>query len=88
MLELVLLTGTIVALSFGLALIALILRNAVRKSRKPRKSPDIKPVNVFHDANSLDSIQWELALRGYDTPELCREDRLARRGALPDEDRF
>ena len=60
MLELVLLTGTIVASLFGFALITLILRNAVRKSRKPGKSPDLKPVNFSYDANSLDSIRWEL----------------------------
>jgi hypothetical protein len=84
MLELVLLTGTF----FGFALITLVLRNAVRKSRETRKSPDIKPFNFSYGANSLDSIRWELAVRGYDTPELCREDALARRGALPDEDRF
>ena len=84
MLELVLLTGTF----FGFALITLFLRNAVRKSRKPGKSPDLKPVNSSYNANRLDSIRWELAVRGYDSPELCREDALARRGALPDEDRF
>ena len=88
MLELVLRTGTIVASFFGFALITLVLRNAVRKSRKPGKSPDLKPVNFSYDANSLDSIRWELTVRGYDRPELCREDALARRGALPDEDRF
>ncbi len=88
MLELVLLAGTIVALSFGFVLIALVLRNAIRKSRKPRKLPDTRATVLIANANASDSLRWELAVRGYDTPELCREDMLARSGALPDEDRF
>jgi hypothetical protein len=88
MLELVLLTGTIVASSFGFALLALILRNAVRKSRKPRKLPETRATALIANASASNSLRWDLAVRGYDTPELCREDMLAREGTLPGEDRF
>ena len=88
MLELILLTGTIVAMSLGCTLIALTLRRAVHRSRALRKPPH-SPARVFSDgAGAAESIRWDLAVRGYDTPELCREDMLARGGSLPDEDRF
>jgi hypothetical protein len=88
MLELILLTGTIVAMSLGCTLIALTLRRAVHRSRGLRKPPHI-PARVSIDAAGVaDAIRWDLAVRGYDTPELCREDMLARGGSVPDEDRF
>ena len=88
MIELILLTGTIVAMSLSCTLIALILRNTVRDSRKLRNRPAIPTPALTHGVRAPDAIQWDLAVRGYDTPELCREDMLAREGALPGEDRF
>lgn len=85
MIELILLTGTILAMSLGCTLIALILRNTVRKSRKP---PDNPARALMHGTVAAGALDWELAVRGYDTPELCREDMLARDGTLPGEDRF
>jgi hypothetical protein len=88
MIELILLTGTIVAMSLGCTLIALILRNTVRNSRKLRNRPANPTPALTHGVLAPDAIHWDLAVRGYDTPELCREDMLAREGALPGEDRF
>ena len=88
MLDLILLTGTILAMSLGCTLVALIVRNTVRQSRKPCKPPH-NPARVLIDgAVASDAIRWELAVRGYDTPELWREDTRTRGGSLPDEDRF
>jgi len=84
--QLILLTGTIFALSIGIALIALILRNAIRKSWQPDKSVGIQPVD-FTDAD-LDWPARDSAVRGYDTPELWREDMLTRHRRRPDEKRL
>ena len=74
--QLILLTGTIIAASIGFALVALILRNTIRKSRALDNSSGIQTVDftdVYPDWGAKD-----LVVRGYDTPELWREDMLTR----------
>ena len=74
--QLILLTGTIIAASIGFALVALILRNTIRKSRAMDNSSGIQTVD-FTDVDP-DWGAKDLVVRGYDTPELWREDMLTR----------
>jgi hypothetical protein len=74
--QLILLTGTIIAASIGFALVALILRNTIRKSRALDNSSEIQTVD-FTDVDPNWAAK-DLAVRGYDTPELWREDMLTR----------
>jgi hypothetical protein len=74
--QLILLTGTIIAASIGFALVALILRNTIRKSRALDNSSGIQTVD-FTDVDP-DWGAKDLVVRGYDTPELWREDMLTR----------
>ena len=70
--------GTIIASSIGFALAGLVLRDAIKNSR-PRR-----PVKNFHSALFADPIgvfearTWDIAVRGYDSPELQHDDALAR----------
>ncbi len=84
--QLILLTGTIIAASIGFALVALILRNTIRKSRALDNSSGIQTVD-FTDVGP-DWGAKDLAVRGYDAPELWREDVLARHRGRPDEKRL
>ena len=80
----ILLTGTAMAATMGLALTALVIRNAVGKSSKSSDSAPKKTIDFL----SEESMEWPLtAVRGYDTPELWREDALVR-GEHPDENYF
>jgi hypothetical protein len=82
--HLILLTGTTMAATMGFALAALVLRNALGKSSKASDS-QAKNANDF---SSEKSTEWPLpAVRGYDMPELWREDTLAR-GEHTDENYF
>ena len=74
--QLILLTGTIIAASIGFALVALILRNTIRKSRQPHNSSGNQTVDFT--AADPDWTTTDLVVRGYDTPELWREDMLTR----------
>jgi hypothetical protein len=73
--QLFLLVGTVLASSIGLALLALILVTTFRNSRtrsgsKNMNSPFIQEIS--------DEIYLSQAIRGYDTPELYRQDELLR----------
>ena len=77
----ILLTGTAMAATMGFALTALVIRNAFGKSLKSSDSAAKKTIDFF----SEESTEWPLtAVRGYDTPELWREDALVR-GDRPDD---
>jgi len=84
--QLILLTGTIIASSIGLVLVALILRSTIRKSRQPDDSSGVQSVGLT-DADPGWGAK-DLAVRGYDTPELWREDMLTRHRGRPDEKRL
>ena len=76
--QIVLMVGITVAFAIGIALLALVLMTAIRNARKVNRSPQIRPLGFVADKDSCASSALELAVRGYDTPELCREDQVAR----------
>jgi hypothetical protein len=73
--QLFLLVGTVLASSIGLALLALILVTTFRNSRTPSGS---KNMNSAFIQEVSDEIYLSQAIRGYDTPELYRQDELLR----------
>ena len=76
--SIVLMVGTILASSIGFALAGLILSEAIRNSRRQASSKKTdKPRLVFDDSFRISTL-CDLVRRGYDTPELHREDTLAR----------
>ena len=76
--RIIFMAGSIIASSLGLALAGLVLREAIRNSRRQARS------KAFHDriftdpAGVFDSRVWDIAVRGYDSPELRHDDALAR----------
>lgn len=82
--HIILVTGTAMAATMGFALTAFVIRNAFGK---PSKSTDsaANEARVFLSEESRESPLT--AVRGYDTPELWREDALVR-GEHPDENYF
>ena len=71
--QIILVTGTILASSVGLALTVLILRNAIRNAWRRVKVAERRTAEFTGDAD-LDVRSGDLAVRGYDTPELAWED--------------
>ncbi len=69
--RLILLSGTALAATLGLALAALLVRTALEKS-----SSDLPAQEDFRRAGSR--ARPLTTLRGYDTPELWREDARVR----------
>jgi len=79
--RMILLTGTAMAAMMGFTLAAFLVRNALG-----RLSNDLPAQE--NDSLSEEAMPWPLtAMRGYDTPELWREDALVR-GEHPDEKYF
>jgi hypothetical protein len=76
----ILLTGTILASSIGCALIALVLRSALRNARRRSDDQAIRDWETLDAGDALQGNRREAALQGYDTPELYREDLLSRMG--------
>lgn len=76
--RIIFLAGSLIASSLGLALAGLVLREAIRNARRqtqPRGSRD----RVFADpARVFEARIWDIAVRGYDNPELHYDDTLAR----------
>lgn len=76
--QLIIVLGMGIAVSFGVALLALILRAAIVNSRRPAKAKIVNPAEVIQGPLSCDGSNLAHAIRGYDTPELFREDSIAR----------
>ena len=72
--RLILLTGTGMAATMGFALAALLVRSALGKLSR---SSDLSAQEAS-DFLSEESTEAPLMMRGYDTPELWREDALLR----------
>jgi hypothetical protein len=74
----ILMAGTILAFSLGFALAGFILNEAIRNSRRrPIGKKDYR--GQLRAPQTLQySVLGDPACRGYDTPELHREDSLAR----------
>jgi len=81
MVQIILISGTIIALGFGMALLILVLIRAIRSSGNVTHSSEIGPLNAPEEsATESDWTLSETVIRGYDTPELYREDRFVRSG--------
>lgn len=74
----ILIAGTILASSLGFALAGFILNDAIRNSRRrPVRKTDYRP--QLRAAQTLQySVLADPICRGYDSPELHREDSLER----------
>ena len=74
----ILMAGALIASSIGLALVGLVLREAIRNSRRPVASKTLyTPRRVSHAYAKHSALRLPLS-RGYDSPEIQREDTFAR----------
>jgi hypothetical protein len=83
MVQLILISGTVTALTLGVTLFLLVLVRAIRSSAAVTGSSEIGPLNA--ETESPSESYWVLTepvIRGYDTPELYREDSVARSGGV------
>ncbi len=81
MVQLTLFAGMLIALTVGVTLFLLVLVRAIRNSAPVTDSSEIGPLRA--DGESPTEFHWmltERVVRGYDTPELYREDSIARSG--------
>jgi len=78
MAEFIISLGLGVALSFGVVLLAMILRAAIRSSRGRTQSTLVDPAQRLQAPPPFDDCDLARAVHGYDTPELCRDDTMAR----------
>lgn len=74
----ILMAGSIIASSIGFALAGFILSEAIRNSRRQAASKKIYGPRWVTDEYTRHSALRHPVSRGYDTPELHREDTLAR----------
>jgi hypothetical protein len=76
--QLVISFGLGIALSFGVVLLAMILRAAIMTSRSRPQSTVIDPARLAEEPPSYEHLDLAHAVRGYDAPELWRDDTTAR----------
>jgi hypothetical protein len=76
--QLVITFGLGVAVSVGVVLFAMILKAAIMNSRSPRDFAIVDPAQLIQAAPSYEYCDLAGAIRGYDTPELFREDTVVR----------
>jgi hypothetical protein len=77
--RLILMAGTIIASSVGFALAGLIIGEVIKNSRRRHAPNRVYRPRFLADDNVQDLPFFEPGCRGYDTPELYREDTLARK---------
>jgi len=82
--ETILITGTIFASSVGCGLLALLLRATVRSARWPAKGQLIGNHQPDNKQGATETSCQAGKFRGYDTPELYRDDLIARSGDTED----
>jgi len=75
--QVVLMVGVVVASSLGLALLARVLATAFRNSRTACRSKEMR-LPFVQDTIVFNESDLTQAMRGYDTPELHRQDELLR----------
>jgi hypothetical protein len=76
--RIIFMAGTIIAASIGFALAGLVLRDAIKNSRPRRAAKSLHGALFADSAGVFDSRTWDIAVRGYDSPELQHDDALAR----------
>jgi hypothetical protein len=81
MVQLTLFAGMVIALTVGVTLFLLVLVRAIRSSAPVIDSSEIgAPRAEDESPTEFDWMLNERVVRGYDTPELYREDSIARSG--------
>ncbi|HEV8719986.1 MAG TPA: hypothetical protein VGW77_05030 [Candidatus Binatia bacterium] len=75
--QMVLVVGVVLALSLGFALFALVLATAFKNSRTAWRFKNMSPPFIQEAVFFNESFLTQ-AMRGYDTPELYRQDELLR----------
>jgi hypothetical protein len=76
--RIILVAGSIIASSLGFVLTGYVLSEAIRNSRRKMRPQRIKEPRLAADNSTRDYFFAEPSRRGYDTPELHRDDNLAR----------
>jgi hypothetical protein len=76
--QLVITFGVGIAVSFGVVMYAMILRAAIMSSRSRSRPAAVDPATRLQPLPSFDDWDLAHAVRGYDSPELCRDDTAAR----------
>lgn len=76
--RMILMAGTIIASTLGFALAGMILGDAIRNSRRRPAPRRFYTPRFIANASASGSRFRDPPCRGYDTPELYREDNLAR----------
>ena len=74
----ILMAGAIIASSLGFALAGFILSEAIRNSRRQATPQRVYTARSVTDKDSRPATLRHPVFRGYDTPELHREDSLVR----------
>jgi hypothetical protein len=74
----VILVGMGMAVFFGVMLLALVLKAAVASSPAPVNSKFINPAEFIQESLSYEGSDLADAIRGYDTPELFKQDEQLR----------
>jgi hypothetical protein len=74
----ILILGTTLALTFGFTLLGLVLRAAITNSRTSIKVHNLEQWRIEGTEVVLDQLSLLSRKRGYDTPELCEQNILAR----------
>jgi hypothetical protein len=82
--QIVVMVGTLLASAIGLALLGFVLVTTLGSARRSPPSRQIQ-TPVIEENPLFAALVSRSTDRGYDTPELCREDDLARRGEAQDE---
>ena len=83
--QIVVMVGTLLASAIGLALLGFVLVTTLGSARRSPPSRQIQTPPVIEENPLFAALVSRSTDRGYDTPELCREDDLARRGEAQDE---
>lgn len=74
----VILVGMGMAVFFGVMLLALVLKAAVASSRAPVNSKIVNPAEFIQESLSYGGSYLADDIRGYDTPELFKQDEQLR----------
>jgi len=78
----VILVGMGMAVVFGVMLLALVLKAAAASSRAPVNSKIVNPAGFIQESLSYAGGDLADAIRGYDTPELFKQDEQLRAQSL------
>jgi hypothetical protein len=83
--QIVVMAGTLLASVIGLGLLAFVLLTTIGSSQRSPSSKRVQLPPVIEENQLFALVISRRTIRGYDTPELWREDDLARCGQAPDE---